>query len=143
MQHNRVPMRPLQPLGIELIQQNVVVRRKRRIVQPLRLHAQHDNDVRVLQRFLHLVNAPNRHARRDFLQLPRHPHRRPAQREPAAEFPQQVNVRTRHAAVQNVAQNRHVQVFDRPQPVANRKRVQQSLRWVLVSAVARVHHWSV
>src|SRR6266568_4896263 len=65
MQHNRVPMRALQPFRIELIEQNVVVRRKRRIIQPLRLHPQHADDVRILERLFHLVNAPDGHAWRN------------------------------------------------------------------------------
>src|SRR6267143_1084172 len=45
--------------------------------------------------------------RGDFFQFSRNPHRRSAQREAAAEFSEQMNVRTRHAAVQDVAQYRH------------------------------------
>src|SRR5215472_5233789 len=113
VQHNRIAVRTSQPLRIQLIQQNVVVRRKRRIVQPLGLHAQHKNDVRVLERLFHFVNAADGHARRDFLELARHPHCRSAQRELAPEFSQQMNVRTRHPAVQDVSENRHIEVFNR------------------------------
>src|SRR5579859_3546905 len=48
MQHNRVSMCAPQPLCIQLIEQDVIVRGKRGIVQPLGLHAQHNNDVRIL-----------------------------------------------------------------------------------------------
>ncbi|OLB32187.1 MAG: hypothetical protein AUH13_04975 [Acidobacteria bacterium 13_2_20CM_58_27] len=97
----------------------------------------------VLESLFHLVNAADGHPWSDLFELARHPDRRPAQREPAPEFPEQVNVRTRHAAVQNVAENGHVQVLDRAQPVANRERVQQPLRGMLMGAVARVDHRNI
>src|SRR5467141_1791253 len=119
MQNNGVPVGAAEPLSVELIEKDVIVGGKRRIIQPLRLHAQHDDHVRAFQRLLDPVHAANRRARCDFFQLSRNPHCRSAQREAAAEFSQQMNVRTRHAAVQNVAQNRHIQIFDCPQPVAD------------------------
>src|SRR5438445_4748070 len=143
MQDNRVAVGTPQPLGIELVEQDVIVRRERRIVQPFGLHAQHHNDVRVFQRFLHPVNAANLRARRNLLQLRRHPDRRPAQRKPAAEFSQQMNVRTCHPAVQNIAQNRHVQIFDGAQPVPERQPGHQALRRMFVRAIARVHHRNI
>ncbi len=73
-------------------------------------------------------------------EFPRHPHRRPAKRDAAAEFREQMNVRARHAAVQNVAENRDVQPFERAAPVANRQRIEQRLRGMLVRAVAGVDH---
>ena len=42
--------------------------------------------------------------------------------------------------MQNVAQNRDVPAFELPFAIANRQRVEQSLRGMFVRAVARIHH---
>src|SRR5215472_3133587 len=143
MQHDRVAVGKPQPLRIELVKQNIVVRGKGWIIEPLCLDAQHDNDVRALQRFLHVVDAANRRARRDFFQFAGHPHGGATKREPATELSEQVDIRTRHAAVQHVAENRHVQIFDGAQAVANRQRVQQSLGGMLVRAVTCIDNRNV
>ena len=51
-----------------------------------------------------------------------------------------MNIRARHAAVQNVAENRDVPAFEFALAVANGERVKQSLRGMFVRAVAGVQH---
>src|SRR6202043_47370 len=57
MQHDGVGFGATQTLGIELIQQNVVVGGKRGFVQAFGLHAQHKNNVRGVERFFDLKDT--------------------------------------------------------------------------------------
>ena len=82
----------------------------RRLVDALRLHAQHDNYVGAFERFFDPRRPP--HVRRELFEFPRNPHRRPAQRNMRAEFAEQMNIRPCHAAVQDVAENRDVQAVE-------------------------------
>ena len=80
------------------------------------------------------------HIWRERFEFRRHPHPRAAERDPRAKLAEQINIRTRHAAVQNIAQNRDVPAFELPFAIANRERVEQSLRRMFMRAVARIHH---
>ena len=60
-----------------------------------------------------------------------------------AEFCEQVDVRTRDARVQNVADDRDFQSFDPAFVFANRQRIEQRLRWMFVRAVAGIDDWRV
>jgi hypothetical protein len=51
-----------------------------------------------------------------------------------------MNIRTRDATVFDVAKNRDVQILDRALAIADRQRVQQSLRRMLVRPISRVDH---
>src|SRR6266481_4193168 len=80
MQHNRIPVGTPQALAIQLIQQDIIIRRERGLVQPFRLHPEHNDNVRAVQRFLHIKYAPDRCRWSDLLQFPRNPHRWTAKR---------------------------------------------------------------
>src|SRR2546425_11918371 len=95
------------------------------------LHAKKKNHVGVFQGFLDASYAPDVCARRaDFFQLLRYPHGRAAEGKAAAEFAQEVDVRARHAAVQDVSEDRDVETFDHTLAIANRQGVEQTLRGV-------------
>src|SRR6266568_2655437 len=111
----------------ELVEKNVIVGGKRGLVQAFGLDAQHEDDVCAFQSLLDPIDAANRRPRRDFFKFARNPHGRAAKRKSAAEFSKQVNVRTRHAAVQDVAKDGHVEILYRAQPVPDGQRIQQSL----------------
>ena len=108
--HERLRLRQPQALRRELVLQNIFFGGNRRFVDTLRLHAQHDDHIRAVQRFFDSQYAA--HVRRQALEFARHPHGRPAQRDPRAELRQQVNIRPRHAAVQDVADNGDVPAFE-------------------------------
>src|SRR6202790_2246372 len=144
MQHDGVRLCAAQSLRAQLIEKDVVARGKRRLVQALGLHAQHQNHVRAFERFLDAKHAPDLCAlRADVLEFPRNPHRRTAQGKLAAEFSQQLNIRARYAAVRNVSENGHVQILDSALALANGQRVEQALRRMLVHAVACIDHRNV
>ena len=103
---------------------------------PLQLHAQHHDDVGVANRFIHV--GGQRDARRDLLQLLRQQRSRPAQHDIGPELRQQVHVGPRHAAVRDVADDRHPQPFQLLAAVENGSRVEQRLRRMLMRAVAGV-----
>src|SRR5579859_595156 len=125
--------------GVELVEQNVIAGGKRGLVQAFGLHAQDNDDVGAGERFFDAENAAHRSAgRADLFELAREPHRRTAKREAAAEFSQQMNVRTGHAAVRNVAEDGDIEVFDGAFAVTNGERVEEALRGMLVHAVAGV-----
>ena len=92
------------------------------------------DDVRVANRLVHVV----RHAAAHLLKRFRHERGRAAKRDVRAEFRQRPDVRARDAAVKNVAENRHVQPGDFSFFLADRERVEQRLRGMLVRAVAGV-----
>src|ERR1700676_402698 len=144
MQHERVGASAPQAFRAELRQQDVVLGRKCRFVQAFRLHAQNKNHIRTLQRFFDPKDTANRRSRwSDFLELLRDPHRGAAQRKPAPELPEQMNVGARHPAVLNIAKNGDVEIADAAFAVANRERVQQALRRMLVRSVAGVDHRNI
>src|SRR5712691_2912096 len=116
-----------QPLRVELVEKNVIVGGKRGLVQAFGLDAQHEDDVRAFQRLLDPVDAANRRPGCDFFKFARYPHGRAAKRKSAAEFSEQMNVRTGHAAVQDVAEDGHVEILYRAQPVPDCQRIQQPL----------------
>src|SRR5712692_11906245 len=139
MKHERIRTRAAQPLRRQLVLQDVLVERQGRLVQAFLLHAQGNNDFCALESLLDAGYAANRSASgAQTFQLPRQPHRRPAEREPAAELRQQVNVGARHAAVQDVAENRDVQPLDGAAPIPNRQSIQERLRGMLMRAISRV-----
>src|SRR6266850_1718682 len=122
MQNDCTRLRASESRGIQLVSQHVILGRDRRLMLTFRLYAKHKHHVSAFKCLLDSKDAPDRHARRaDLLQLARNPHRRAAQRKLARELAQQMNVRTRHAAVLQVAENRDVQIFYCSQPVANRQ----------------------
>ena len=67
----------------------------------------------------------------------------PHKRDARAEFAEQMNIGSRHAAVQDVAEDRDVQPFEAAAAVANRQRIEQRLRGMLVRAVAGVDHRNI
>ena len=78
MEDDGVPVGAAQPLVVELVEKDVIAGGKRRIVQPLGLHAQHDDDMRAFQGFFDPVHAANRRAGGNLLEITRNPHGRPA-----------------------------------------------------------------
>ena len=93
----------------ELIKKNVVRGGKSRLVKALGLHAQNENDVSVFESFFDAEDASNGSAwRANAFEFAGNPHRRAAEREAAAKFREQVNVRAGHAAVRNVAEDGYV-----------------------------------
>src|SRR6267142_1311025 len=144
MQNDRARLRVAQSRSIKLVSKHVIFRRDRRFMLPFGLHAKNKNYVRTFERLLDSKDAPNGYARRaDLFQLARNPHRWPAECELAPEFAKKMNVRTRYAAMLQIAENRDVQTLDRAQPVANRQRIEQPLRRMFVRAVACIDHWDV
>src|SRR3989449_9828996 len=106
MQHQCAGFCQFQARRRDLVKKNVIVEGERRLVEPFLLDAQQMHDVGAFERFLDARYAANpRSLWSDGFQFPRNPHGRATQREPAAEFPQQVNIRAGHAAVQDVAQD--------------------------------------
>ena len=115
-------------------------RRQQRAAHALVLQAQHDDHVDVLQAFVHVGEDPHAHlfqaARQQRVRADR-AHFRHAQRG------QRVDVRARHAAVQDVADDGHRQVGEILLVVADRVHVEQALGRVRVAAVAGVDHVDV
>ena len=73
-----------------------------------------------------------------FLEFARHQCARPDQRDARAEFEQRENVRARHAAEKNVAEDRDVQAGNLAAAFANGESIEQRLRRMFVRAVAGV-----
>src|ERR1700730_150041 len=121
---------PGQPhaLGVQLVEQDVIALRERRLVQPLGLDPQHDDHVGAFQSFFHAIDAANLRARRpDFLQFTRHPHGRPAKCEAAAKFSQQMNAGAGYPGVRNVSQDGDIQIVQGTLAIANGQRIEQPL----------------
>src|SRR6266571_3664404 len=139
MQHQCAGFGQFQARRRDLVKKNVIVEGERRFVEPFLLDAQQMHDVGAFERFLDACYAANtRSLWSDGFQFARNPHGRATEREPAAEFPQQVNIRAGHAAVQDVAQDGDVQVLNRAETVADSQRIEQPLGGMLVCAVPRV-----
>ena len=84
------------------------------------------------------MSVVKRHARRELLQFRRQQRGRPAEHDVRAEFRKQIHVRARHAAVRDVADDRHAQPFELRSAIQNGAGVEQRLRGMLVRAVAGV-----
>src|SRR5580692_12231467 len=139
MENDGVGLGEAQALGAELIEKNVVSGGKRGFVKPLGLYAQNQHDVGIFESLFDSEDAANRSAgRANAFQFARNPHGRSAQREAATEFRQKVNVGASDSAVSNVPENRDMQISERALAVADGEGIQQALRRMLVSAVARV-----
>ena len=97
-------------------------------MQALGLHAKDDDHVGIFESFFESENAADGHAGAgNFFQFARDPHRRAAQREPAAKFAEQMNVGASDAAVLKVAEDGDIQIFDFAFAVADRQRIEQVL----------------
>ena len=103
---------------------------------PLQLHAQHHDDVGILNGVADIGGQA--HAGRELRQFHRQQRRRSAEHDLRAELGEQVHVGARHAAVRDVADDRHPQAFQVPAAIQNGARVQQRLGGMLVRAVAGV-----
>src|SRR5258708_22350404 len=112
MQHDGVGFGAAQALGAELVEQNIMVWGEGGLVEPLGLHAQHEDDVGALERLFDLKDAANRAAGFKLFELARNPHGGTAQREAAAKFAEQMNVGAGHAAVLDIAEDSNVQFRD-------------------------------
>src|ERR1700682_6409648 len=141
MEHERIGPRKAQALWRELVLQDVLVEWEWRLMQAFLLHAKRQDNVGAFERFGNARDAANRSARRpQAFELAGQPHRGTAESEAASEFREQVNIRARHAAVKDVAEDCDVQAFQSPAAVADRQRVEERLRGVLVRPIARVDH---
>src|SRR6516164_2633510 len=110
VKNQSVGLRELHAPGIELVEKDVVVLRKRRLVQALGLHSKDDDHLGILERLFHAVHAADGCARRaDVFEFAWHPHGRPAQREAAAEFSEQMDVGSGHPGMRNIAKDRDIQ----------------------------------
>ena len=78
--------------------------------------------------------------RRERFQFTRHPHSRAAQGDTAPKLAEQMDIGPGHAAVQDVAQDGDVQIFEGAFAIADGKRIEERLRGMLVRAVAGVDH---
>ena len=136
-----------QPLAGELVAGLVFVQIELQPGQPLSLNAQHHHRLRLAHRRLEVAldldsrTGLGRYFRQQFFGT--------AEQYTRAQPRQQQHVRASHAAVQNVAHNRHRHAVEsvranlansRPQMRQDRAQVKQRLRGVLVHAVACVHH---
>ncbi len=102
------------------------------------LHAKDDDYIGAIERFIDARYTAN--IRRKRFQVARHPHRRTAQGDVRTEFAEQMDIRARHTAVQDVSKNRDMQAVQFSFAVANGQRVEQGLGRMFVRAVARVYH---
>src|SRR5277367_4217539 len=136
MQHQRAGPRELQALRRELVAQNIFLGGERGFVQALGLHAQGDDHVRAVESFFDARNAAN--VGRQSFQFARHPHRGTTQSDAYAKFAEQVNIGSRHAAVQHVAEDGEIPAFELALAVADGERIEQRLGGMLMRAVAGV-----
>src|ERR1700722_9516154 len=103
MQNERVFSGEAQALGRELKLQNIFFGREGRFVETLSLHAEHDDYVGAVERFIDMRDAADTWSER--FQFARHPHGGSAQGDVRAKFTEQMNVGARHTAVQDVAKD--------------------------------------
>src|SRR5262245_51092844 len=118
VQHKRFRARTPQPLGRELVEENVLLERQSRLMEALLLHAEDEDHLSVVQGFFNARDAAHRLPQA--LEFPRHPHGRAAQREAVTKLSEQVKIRPRHTTVQDVAEDGHLEAFERSPPVPNR-----------------------
>ena len=98
-------------------------------------------NVRSGERFFDASNAADMWG--EPCEFARDPHGRAAESDAAAKFAQQMNVRAGDPAVQNIAEDGDIQIFERAEPVANGERVEQRLRGMLVRAIAGVDYGNI
>ena len=101
------------------------------------LHPQHHDDVGVADGFADVGGEPD--AGRQLLELAGQQRRGTAKHDLRAELGEQVHVRTRDAAMRNVADDGHSQAFERAATDENGAGVEQRLGRVLVHAIAGVN----
>src|ERR1700691_1391918 len=130
MQYKRIFSGQSQTLRSELKLQNIFFGSQGRFVYALGLYPQHDNHLGAVKRFIDVRYAA--HVWCERFQFARYPHRRTTQSDARAKFAQQMNIRSRHAAMKNVAKNGDVQSVELMFAIANRKSMEQRLRGVLV-----------
>ena len=76
---------------------------------PLELHAQHHDHVRIAERHADIVGE--RHTGRELREFHGQQRGGPAEHDLRAEFREQVDVGARHAAVRDIADDRHAKTF--------------------------------
>ena len=101
---------------------------------PLALDAEHHDDVRIA----HALIKPGVELGAEGAELGRHEGRRPDQTDGGAERAERVQVRARHAAVEDVAHDGDRQPRDAPEVSADRQQIEERLGRVLVTAVAGI-----
>ncbi len=139
MQDKRARFGTAETCSVELVAENVVFVRDGGFVHALGLHTKDENNVGVIESFFQFKDAADGDAGcGNFFEFARNPHRRSAEREAAAEFPEKMDIGAGDAAVLEVAENRDIQVFDFAQAIADSESVEKALRRVLVRAVAGV-----
>src|SRR5579875_1065456 len=141
MEHQRIRASHAQTFARKLVAQDVFLGREGGFVQAFGLHAQNHDDIRIAQSFLDAGGAAD--IRRNGFKFARHPHGRAAQRDARAEFGKQMDIGARHAAVNDVPQNRDVPAIQFALAVTDGKSIQQRLRGMFVHAVARVEHGDI
>jgi hypothetical protein len=109
-------------------------RREERPLHAFLLDPQHHDDVRTRDRLVHRRSDVDAVA----VESDRHQGARPADPHVGAELGQQQDVGAKHAAVHQVADDRHLQPRDASLPFADGEGVEQRLRRMLVHAVSGV-----
>ena len=138
MQNDGVGVGKANARGRELITQNIFVGGKRRLVEAFLLDTKRHDDVGAFKGFFQARNTAN--ARREGFEFARKPHGGAAERDASAEFREQMNIRARDAAVQNVADNGDVAIVEGAGAAADGERVEECLRGMLVGAeIGRAH----
>ena len=135
MHHERAGFGERQFLAVEAVEVEVLaLRGQERAGHALHLQAQHHDDVGAFDALAHIgedFGAPGCGARR-------HQGARCDQADMGAELGQQMHVRTRDAAVHDVAADRDRQAFDPLHAAADGERVEECLRRMFVRAVAGI-----
>src|SRR6516165_9353318 len=137
MEDERVGLGEFHALGVQLIQEQVIRVRKRGFLQAFGLYAENDDYVGILERFFDAIHAPDGRARwANVFEFAGNPHRGAAEGEAAAEFAEEMKVRTGHAGMRDVAKDGDIEILERAFPVSNGECIEQALGGVLVRAVA-------
>src|SRR5271170_1706257 len=110
MQDERVRPREAQARGSELIARDIFIGSERRLVNAFGLHAQNHHDIRVVEGFVNPMD--HAHVGRELFEFARNPHGGAAERDSHTEFAEQVNIRARHTAVENVAEDGDVPTLE-------------------------------
>jgi hypothetical protein len=125
-----------EPRSVDLVARGVLAQRRHEPPRhPLALHAQRVDHVGVAE----LVER-DAHAAAERLDLARDQGGRPGHGHLAAHAGEGEHVRARHPAVQDVADDPHLQAVEGAGAPAQRVEVEQRLGWVLALAVAGVDH---
>ena len=144
MHHRRSGSHPLDPVGGEAPDARVLAKRRQEPgLLTLTLEPQRDHGIGRLECLIEIRLV--RHARRKRSASPRRRDqgRRPRERDPSAERREGVDVRTRHAAVQDVADDDDALAVEIAERVAQGVGVEKALRRVGVPSVARVDHGGI